>query len=202
MSCCAIRLVDQNRQIYEVTPCSADVPKIATGVFATLAAYPAIHYCIEKVCDAMTYFNFDLTEKQEAIQILDWIFEVGSTFAKTALLASFIFYVVILGPLLEEALFRGGFNVWMKNKMEGWGYDVMNNSLHKALYWTICGTFFGAAHLSPTQGWTNLPIFIGTSLMGIFFSSLKDEASNDLTAPSVAHMLNNGISVTRLLLKA
>ncbi|MBX7067508.1 MAG: CPBP family intramembrane metalloprotease [Parachlamydiales bacterium] len=200
MSCGAIRIV--NRENETIFRGSCDSPKIGTGVLASIAVYPVVHYAIEGVCDLMAYFKFELTESQDAVRLIQWIQEIGSTVVRTALLTTFLFYVVILGPILEEAIFRGGFNGWMKTKMEGWGYDVINNTFHKAIYWTICGTVFGLAHLSPTQGWANIPIVIGTSLVGIACSALKDEESKDITAPCAAHMAFNGISVTRLLLKA
>jgi membrane protease YdiL (CAAX protease family) len=141
----------------------------------------------------MTYFNFDMTDTQEVVQIMLWIEGIESAFLRTTALAALTFYAVILGPIIEEVIFRGCVNPWIKGKLEENGYDIANNSLHKALYWTLCGTAFGAAHFSPTQGWLNIPVIVVTGLAGITLSMLKDEETSDITAPTATHMTNNGL---------
>jgi len=174
---------------------SADVAKIAKGILGGLAQIPIINFIGDKICEIMTYFNFDMTDTQEAVRILMWIEGIESVLLRSAALATLTFYAVILGPIIEEVIFRGCINPWIKGKLEENGYDIANNSLHKALYWTLCGTAFGAAHFSPTQGWMNVPIIGALSAGGVILSMLKDEETSDITAPTAAHVTNNGLAI-------
>lgn len=179
---------------------SPDVTKIAKGILGGLVKFPVVNFIGDKICEIMTHFNFDMTDAQEAVQILMWIEGIQSAILRTAALAALTFYAVILGPIIEEVLFRGYVNPWIRGKLEANGYDVMNNSLHKALYWTLCGTAFGAAHFSTSQGWMNVPIIVALSVGGVILSALKDEETSDITAPTVAHMTNNGLALTNYFL--
>lgn len=177
-----------------------DITKIAKGVLGGLAQIPVINFIGEKICEVMTHFNFDMTDTQEAIQILLWIEGIQFTVLRMAALAALTFYIVILGPIIEEVVFRGFVNPWVRGKLEENGYDVTHNSLHKALYWTLCGMAFGAVHFSTSQGWMNVPIIVATGLMGVTFSILRDEETSDITAPTVAHITNNGLAFTNYFL--
>jgi membrane protease YdiL (CAAX protease family) len=56
---------------------------------------------------------------------------------------------------------------------------------------------FGVMHLSPFQGWFNLPIFISSFSIGMAFSLLK-EMTGDLWASSSLHIMNNTVATVAL----
>ncbi len=63
----------------------------------------------------------------------------------------------------------------------------------------VNGFLFGACHLSPFQGWTNIPVFIVTGVMGVVFTILR-EFTGDTLACSTAHILNNALACANMSL--
>ncbi len=136
----------------------------------------------------MNSWGIELTASQDVIAIWTSMAVLPPPLS-ALLLTVFLVYIVIIGPIIEEFMFR--------EVLHGCLQQNINNPLMRTL---VNGTLFGAAHLSPFQGWTNLPIFLITGLMGCVFAALR-EISGDTIAPSTAHMLNNGVSMAHFLLK-
>ena len=112
------------------------------------------------------------------------------------------FYAAIGATILEEICFRG----YLHNYFEVSSNDAQdkaksnNNAkttLEKIKKIVKTSLIFGAAHLSPIMGWTNIPIMIVITLMGAGMSLLK-ETTGDLWAPMAMHATNNTISVLTL----
>lgn len=104
--------------------------------------------------------------------------------------AIWIIFGCIFAPITEELLFRG------------YGEKSAENDLsitQKFMAALKSNIVFGAIHMSPFQGWFNIPIFVITFSMGMVFSLLR-EATGDLCAPTVCHAMNN-ILATALLLR-
>lgn len=179
---------------------STSVYEMSVGIISAVAAVPVLDYLETKVCEWMTNMQFDISSLQDVVYLWEMIQGISSPIIQVATKVSFLFYVVILGPIIEEVLCRGFFNGWLKNQFIENGYDL-SEPLVKALYLGIAGVFFGALHLSPFQGWANVPIFVMTSIGGVLLSMLKDEETNSLTASSWGHMTNNAIAMGQLMSK-
>ena len=103
-------------------------------------------------------------------------------------------------PTLEEAVFRGTIMSSMLESRKPEKTLTLGNvhiNLSKTETLIKTSLIFGLFHASFSQGWTNLPLIAGTSLMGMFFGSLRLITGN-LWAPTVAHMLNNALAFSRV----
>ena len=98
-------------------------------------------------------------------------------------------YVSFFGPIYEETFFREKIYSWIKEQQEG-----SNTTVAKITRITLNGIAFGACHLSPFQGWFNIPIFVLTTFMGIIFVSLR-EWRGSITACTSAHIANNMLAL-------
>lgn len=179
---------------------STSLHELFVGCVSAIALVPVHDYLDNKICVWMTQMKFNISPLQDAVALWKLIQGIASPVLRVATKASFLFYVVILGPIIEEVFMRGFFNGWLKNKFIEKGYDL-NEPMTKALYLAIGGMCFGAIHLSSLQGWTNVPIFIMTSLSGVWLSILKNEETNSLTASCWNHMTHNAIAVACFITK-
>ena len=96
----------------------------------------------------------------------------------------------VVAPVGEEIFFRGHLQDLLK---------VGENPSSWSRFVTVLKTnaVFGAMHLSPFQGWFNIPVFAFTFLFGMCMSLLK-ELTGDLWAPMTCHMANNMIATAVL----
>ncbi len=146
---------------------------------------------------------FPLSVLEQRLEILiTWIFGLmGIVFNQgqdVALLLSsggllgaiWIIYGCIIAPVTEELLFRG-----YSEKL----FEKENNPSFSQKFMTALKTnaVFGAIHMSPFQGWFNIPIFVATFVMGMAFSLLR-EATGDLWAPTICHTMNNTVATIAL----
>ncbi len=165
------------------------------GVATALAAVPIIDYISGGISAALTTAKMlDPDDVQDVIAILHGIENIPYSLLKLAAKVAFIGYVAVIGPVLEEAIFRGQLYEEMDNVHEWiWGPNA-NELVQKITRVVINGVLFGAAHLSPFQGWSNLPIFVGCSVSGIVLAGLREYTGNAQASCS-AHMVNNALCV-------
>jgi membrane protease YdiL (CAAX protease family) len=166
---------------------------IAIGVLTAVVKIPLFSLLEKGVVDLMKFLKFDLSSPQEAVQIWNSLQSVQALAVKTLLnvawKALFLMYVVLLGPLVEEYLFRGCLQTWMQNL-----FANPDSAASIALRIVGNGFTFGLCHLSPCQGWMNVPIFLCTMLAGCIYAALR-EYTGGTTASSVTHIMNNGIAM-------
>ena len=118
----------------------------------------------------MTFYRFDLSSSQEIIQVWNATSNVPYAFLSIAFKTALLGYIVILGPMLEEYLFRDRLYEFMKN------LTGEPNSVLSIVFRVVGNGFiFGLVHLSPFQGWTNVPIFVVTFAMGCIFAALREQ---------------------------
>lgn len=170
------------------------IKKVAIGVIAALILLPLSSLLEHKIIDLMKAFNIHLTAPQEVIQLWNYIGGFSSKFLSLTIKTALLGYIVIFGPIIEEYLFRDKFHSWLEDKTE-----KSKTILNKAFRVGANGLIFGACHLSPTQGWTNIPIFLVISCVGFALAALR-EATGDTIAPKAAHIVNNGVAMTQFLL--
>lgn len=172
---------------------SENVKKVALGTLTFAVSFPIIDWAERSLINFMEYCNFDLSEPQEIMQLWNAInelpYKILCVLAKTLLLA----YITIIGPIVEEFIFRESLHTGLKEC-----FNDPDSLVNKVLRILFNGVLFGACHLSPYQGWMNLPIFLLTALLGCIFAMLR-ECTGDITASSIAHILHNSTVMTLFL---
>ena len=107
-----------------------------------------------------------------------------------------IISMIILGPIIEELLFRKGFHEAFQNKK---------------IFYLVSGIIFGLAHLTASLNFDSIEAFLaclpeclfGISYGGIGYILAKtyDETDN-IFVSTTTHMIQNGFSVLMLLIGA
>ncbi len=106
--------------------------------------------------------------------------------------------LVVIEPVVKEAIFRGWIHDRTKSLQEWvWGPRA-DSTIQKIVRVVISGVIFGSYHLSPFQGWANIPIFVATGSAGIVLAALKEWRGNS-TSNVTAHMIHNVIALTQLV---
>jgi len=171
------------------------IKKVALGAIVTVVELPVIGFAYQSLIDLMSKLDLQaVASDQDVFQVWSAFDYLPYRFVSQAFKAALLGYIVIGAPLIEESLFRDKLQTLMKN----WVSDP------ETTYNTVMRVFgngfiFGAAHLSPFQGWANVPIFFATFLMGCVYAALR-ETTGDITASTTAHMLHNGTAMLQFLL--
>ena len=162
------------------------IQKVALGIL-TVIPLPAISmYISGKIYEIFTKFKIEVTSTQDVYQIWDSLGGVYPNFLSLALKTAFLGFVVIIGPVWEEFLFRECL------------FIDFDGPLGKMISITGNGFIFGLYHLSPFQGWANIPIFFATFALGVIFAAQRS-ATGDITASATTHILYNGFCMYKLL---
>lgn len=167
----------------------------ALGAIAGMLALPIVGLAANGVASLMESLGIEFTAEQDVWAVWRGIDQVHSGAHATRVKTAFCALVVIVGPFLEEFLFRGclqGATRWIQ------GSDDLTARIIRVL---VNALIFAACHLSPAQGYTNVPIFVGTFVMGCVFASLR-EATGGIGSATTAHIFNNGFAMTHFLLRA
>lgn len=151
------------------------------GVSTWMLGFPLVTV-ISDVCDWVLnrFFGVQYYE-QAAVSFL----KEAITAPKTLVLA--LFAVMVLAPLIEEILFRGLLQNYLKNKIGA-----------KAAILLTAFTF-SLFHLSGKQGLGNISLGISLFILGIYLGFLY-ERQRSLLAPLGLHMSFNTISALRILI--
>lgn len=190
--------------------------KILIGVVAFLIFGRLEPFLSDKISDILKkYFNISITIEQNVGTLIKADGLKGIIFS---------LYGAIGAPILEEYIFRGCLHNYFEiNKIEEiHPKEITNKSfltrfseifskpkkssvvikahdpslLNKDKLKTILkvSLIFALIHLSPVMGWTNIPIMLLITIMGLIMSILK-ESTGDLWASTSLHMLNNSLAV-------
>ncbi len=102
-------------------------------------------------------------------------------------LVTILISILIFAPFLEEYLFRGLLQSWLRRKIGS--------------TWAIFVTAFAFAllHFSPKQDWTNIPLIISLFTFACYLGFVY-EKSRSLFSSIVLHVTFNLISVMRIIL--
>jgi membrane protease YdiL (CAAX protease family) len=163
------------------------VTKVALGCVAFALGTPIVALLEKSVTGIMAHFNIKISESQEIIQIWNGISNLAFPLLTLVLKVALLAYIIFIGPVLEERLFRGSLHSWLEKSSDNSAARILAN-----------GFLFGAAHLSPFQGWANVPIFAVTSFGGCGLAALREQ-TGDITASTTAHILHNGAAMLAFL---
>ena len=108
--------------------------------------------------------------------------QIKSAFSSEFLLAALSFCILLIVPFVEELLFRGYLQNWLKTKMNTW----------KAILLT--SVIFAFFHFAPSQGYGNVELIISLFILSCFLGYIY-ERQKSLWAPISLHAIFNGVSV-------
>lgn len=155
---------------------ASTISKVALGALTAVAELSAIAY----------FVGLKIAEDQDIFQIWKSLGSMSPSILGVVSKVALLGYVVLIGPVVEEFLFRGLLHQTIVDFLGG-----PDSILCRILAVFGDGFIFGLAHLSIAQGSANVPIFIGTFILGCIFATLR-EVTGDITASSTAHIVHNG----------
>jgi len=154
---------------------------ILMGIVIYLVAFPTVT-CIDQIGDFFTTLIFGKIEAEQVAVRFVRLSEDSVFMMSVA-----IFSTLIAAPILEEWIFRGYLQTYLKKKL-GRGRAIFFSSLVFALF-----------HLSPEQKIANFTLVLSLFSLALYLGFLYEKRQS-LAASIALHMTFNSISVMRILL--
>ena len=151
------------------------------GVFTWFLAFPVV-VAINHICD---YLNKEIFKVSGADQVAVRYLKSSSQSFMTLFFA--IFMIIIIAPLIEEFIFRGCIQNYLRKKM-GTKASIIFSSL-----------IFSFMHFSISQKAGNFPLITSLFVFSLYLGFLY-EKTRSLYAPMILHLTFNSVSVVRILL--
>lgn len=142
-------------------------------------SYPAVVVLNGATVAVLNYFGFEIPQDQIAVKMLKGILE------DTPLLISMSVALVTFVPFVEELLFRGFLQQWIK------GFAPVNISV------AVTAFLFAAIHCSWSQGLENIPLFLSLLLLAFILGYVREERG--LWASMGLHSCFNIIGVVLII---
>jgi len=153
---------------------------IWVALFAWAVAFPLVLFLSQLLELFLSFFfNIEQLPDQVAVKFLKMTFEHPLYFILS------VFSIVVLAPLIEETLFRGFLQTFIRQHLGS-----------KQAIWitSACFSFF---HYSSEQGMGNIPIIGSLFVLALFLGYLY-ERQRTLMAPMALHASFNAISVMNI----
>jgi hypothetical protein len=159
---------------------SSWIKDLGFGALVWFISFPIVA-TIGEICDFIIYTVFGV----------EWYEQVAVRYLKTSLespLSLFLalFTIVFLAPIIEEYLFRGCLQNWLKKHL---GFKAAI---------PLSAVFFACFHLAPSQGAGNISLFFSLLAFACFLGFVY-ERQKSLFASIGLHMTFNLISAFRLI---
>ena len=161
---------------------ASDLPDIGLGVVAGVGFYAAVNA-------AMDFFaNNALIIGNEGVK--DVLLEMsnissgGNFLFKVAIKICFFVYAVLIGPWLEETIFRGVFHEFLESEL--------GKITEKVSRVVLNGLVFGFCHIFPISGAFSLSVFMIPVALGMLCAALR-MWREDRVACTSAHMVYNSL---------
>ncbi|CCB89318.1 CPBP family intramembrane glutamic endopeptidase [Simkania negevensis] len=151
------------------------------GVLTWVISFSVVA-CVDQIGDLLTSLAFG-TSRVEQIAVRFIRLSAESPYLLTVATIS----TVLAAPILEECIFRGFMQTYLKSKI----------GFIKALFSTAF--IFAAFHFSPTQGISNITLILSLFTLALYLGFLYEKRKS-LIAPIALHMTFNSISVIRIVL--
>ncbi len=155
---------------------------VLLGLLTCLIAFPVM-VTINALLEAFVYVVFHVMPvDQNVVAFLKMIMD------KPRLLIFACIGIILLAPIIEEFLFRGFLQTYLRGLFGSKAAFVIT---------AICFTLI---HYSLSQGLSNIPILASLFSLGLFLGFIY-ERQRSLITPIVLHMTFNSISVITILFK-
>jgi hypothetical protein len=150
------------------------------GALTWLIGFPVVAV-IGQICDLIVYAFFGMQSyEQVAVRYLKM------TLTSTPMLLIALFTILIAAPIVEEFLFRGLLQNWLKNKL---------GTKAAILIASFCFALF---HLSSSQGIGNISLAVTLFCFACFLGFIYEKKAS-LFASIGLHMTFNAVSTFRIL---
>jgi membrane protease YdiL (CAAX protease family) len=173
-------MVPTTQKILHRAPEWNPLSDLGHGLLAWLFAFPLVVF-VGQLLDLLLYFLFhtiDLPDQNAVLLFKFSLLQPLYLFLTTVV-------IVVLAPLVEETLFRGFLQTYLRQRF---------GSL--AAIW-VTATAFSFFHFSSLQGLSNIPIIGSLFVLALFLGFLY-EKQGSLLAPIALHACFNSISVLNL----
>lgn len=150
--------------------------------YAWIMAFPLVLF-LSQILELFVTKIFHLTTVPEQIAVKF----LKSTFDKPLLFAIAVVSIVILAPLVEETLFRGFLQSYVRQHL---------GSKQAIVITSVCFSLF---HYAQGQGFANISIIVSLFVLALFLGFLYEKRGS-LLAPMILHATFNAISVINLYL--
>lgn len=163
----------------ETTPLWQDCQ---VGLWGWIFSFPLILF-LSQLLEILVFilFHVEQVPDQIAVQLLKMSFSYPLSFLFTTVT------IVLLAPLVEETLFRGFFQTWLRRHL---------GSKAAILASSACFSLF---HYAPEQGLGNIPL-IGSLFVLALFLGFVYEKKGSLLAPMTLHASFNSFNIINLYL--
>jgi membrane protease YdiL (CAAX protease family) len=153
---------------------------IGFGVLSWVVAIPMV-VATSYFTQTLTDLFFGISEKEQlAVRYLK--LALDEPFA----LFVALFSILIAAPFMEEYLFRGVLQSWLRTRL----------GPIKAI--VVSSVFFAALHYSPQQAVTNIPLLVTLFTFALYLGFIY-EKTRSLFAPAFLHVTFNFISAMRII---
>ncbi len=150
------------------------------GALTWILGFPVVA-AIGQLCDFIIYLFFGMQAyEQVAVRYLKM------TLGSAPMLLIALFTILIAAPIIEEFLFRGMLQTWVKNKLGTKAAIIISS---------ICFSLF---HLAGSQGLGNISLAISLFSFACFLGFIYEKKSS-LFASIGLHMTFNAVSTFRIL---
>lgn len=155
---------------------------VSLGGAAWLVCFPVVSLFSVLLTTVLDRLGMPPSEDQVAVRFLKDILQDRTLFWVSFWLIS------IVVPLVEEILFRGFLQSWLRQKISGFS--------------AICLTsvIFSAFHFSFSQGWHNIDLLAALFLLSVYLGLLYEKRGS-IWAPVALHAIFNGISEVAIFIQ-
>jgi membrane protease YdiL (CAAX protease family) len=156
---------------------------LGLGIVSWLIAFPLV-MIIGELSDLFIYYVFG-TENYDQVAVV----YLKMTMQHPPLLAIALFVILIAAPTIEEFLFRGILQGWLKQHL-GPKAAILLAALGFAFF-----------HMAPSQGWGNISLIVSLFVFACFLGFVY-EKQRSLFASIGLHIAFNAVSTLRILFTA
>lgn len=156
------------------------IPDCCTGVLTWFLCYPAVLAIGNFVIAAALLFF----EKEQIDQVA--VRQVKESMAIPSLFGVLVIFIACIVPILEEILFRGFLQSWLRQQM-GRNFAIALTSLIFALF-----------HFAQSQGMANLELIASLFVLSCYLGYLF-ERQQSIIAPISLHAAFNSISILMIV---
>jgi membrane protease YdiL (CAAX protease family) len=153
---------------------------VLIGFSTWFVAFPVI-VCINTLSE---YVNSLIFSQPEVDQVAVKFLKLNSSSMIPLLVV--LFMIILSAPIIEEFLFRGCIQNWLRSKL-GIKTSIIVTSI-----------FFSAMHFSISQSFSNIPLLLSLFIFSIYLGFVY-EKTRSLVSSITLHMTFNTISVVRIL---
>ncbi|MBA3957910.1 MAG: CPBP family intramembrane metalloprotease [Parachlamydiaceae bacterium] len=157
---------------------------IKIGMLTWFVCYPLVIVISQSIAIIISWFGFVITRNEQvAVKFLRMAMEHPVLLTLTAI------FIVVVVPVVEEVLFRGFLQTWIKQL---WGRSVAI---------VIASLTFALFHFAPSQGFDNVELITSLFVLACFLGFVY-ERQRSLWASIALHGTFNLVSVLAILLGA